>query len=132
MLSLNKLLGAIATLALWMEGMTPERASADFEAMAAEVFSPDSELGWLKWAKAVLFGAMYPDAAIEVPLRSVHGRQKLADSTYATRIGTKVGVLAATTEDPHIVLLNNYNGVGSDRIGYSAMRGVDSVYTWEA
>ncbi|OAA55490.1 patatin-like phospholipase [Akanthomyces lecanii RCEF 1005] len=124
--------GAIATLALWMEGMTPERASAEFEAMAAEVFSPDPELGWLKWAKAVLFGAMYPDAAIEVPLRSVHGRQKLADSTYATRIGTKVGVLAATTEDPHIVLLNNYNGVGGDRIGYSALRGVDSVHTWEA
>ena len=115
-----------------MEGMTPERAATDFEALAKEAFADSSALGWMKWAKAILFGAIYSDRAIEAPLRSVHGRQRLSDASYATRIGTRIGILTASTERPRIHVLSNYNGIGEPRIGYNAVSNIDSLYTWEA
>lgn len=55
----------------------------------------------------------------------------MASLPYAATVGAKVGILAATVEQPSTNLFTNYNGVGDARVGYVVPRDCDAVRTWE-
>ncbi|KAJ3550781.1 hypothetical protein NPX13_g11457 [Xylaria arbuscula] len=55
----------------------------------------------------------------------------MASLPYATTVGAKVGILAASVEQPSTNLFTNYNGVGDARVGYVIPPDCDTVQTWE-
>jgi hypothetical protein len=74
---------------------------------------------------------VYEPQGIEKALMKLHGNNKMTDISYATHIGAKVGVLAATTENPSVYLFTNYNGVGNPRSGYHVIRTSENAELWE-
>ncbi|KAI1357819.1 hypothetical protein F5Y08DRAFT_138165 [Xylaria arbuscula] len=69
----------------------------------------------------ILFGCLYSAQGIETALKGVFRHKKM----------TKVGILAASVEQPSTNLFTNYNGVGDARVGYIIPPDCDTVQTWE-
>lgn len=63
---------------------------------------------------SLLADCLYPAANIESALKEAYGSDKgILDISYATSIGTRVGIPVATIRDPSLCLFTNYNGIGS-------------------
>ena len=60
-----------------------------------------------------VFDGLYPVAHIKAALKQAFGDRRILDYSYATSIGARVGLLAATVREPSICVFTNYNGVGT-------------------
>ncbi|CAG9939340.1 unnamed protein product [Clonostachys rosea f. rosea IK726] len=111
-------------------GWSLKRCATEFETLAKDAFQPES-VGLLRWILSFFTDSVYEPQGIEKALMKLHGNNKMTDISYATHIGAKVGVLAATTENPSVYLFTNYNGVGNPRSGYHVIRTSENAELWE-
>ncbi|KAI0525818.1 acyl transferase/acyl hydrolase/lysophospholipase [Xylaria bambusicola] len=141
--------GGLVVLGLYDRGWSAATCARKLESLAAEAFrNPVPDLLYLsvvmkwipdlfysfvviKWIHLILFGCLYSARGIETALKRVFGDKKMASLSYATTVGTRVGILAASVEQPSTNLFTNYNGVGDARVGYIVPRDCDAVKTWE-
>ncbi|KAI0810076.1 acyl transferase/acyl hydrolase/lysophospholipase [Xylaria sp. FL0064] len=129
--------GGLVVLGLYDRGWSAATCALKLESLAAEAFrNPVPELLLnlfvvLKWIHLILFGCLYSARGIENALKRVFGDKKMANLSYATAVGTKVGILTASVKQPSTNLFTNYNGVGDARVGYIVPRDCDAVKTWE-
>ncbi|CAM1508786.1 Fc.00g056340.m01.CDS01 [Cosmosporella sp. VM-42] len=125
--------GALIILALFFNGWSVERCAVEFEQLAKVAFSPSPAicLLGLSWIRSIVSDSLYSGKDIETALKKAFGDKALTDMSYATRIGTKIGVPAATIVEPSTFLFTNYNGVGKERSGYTVLRDSEHVKAWE-
>lgn len=83
----------------------------------------------LKWIHLLLFGSLYPSKGIDRVLENVFGDKVMAAPSYANVVGAKIGILAASIEQPMTYLFTNYNGIGGKRTGYVIPRESDKAKT---
>lgn len=84
----------------------------------------------LKWIYLILFGRLYSARGIKNALKRVFEDTTMGNQSYATTIGTGIGILAANVEQPSTHVFTNYNGVGDARVSYFIPR-CDAVRTQE-
>ncbi|KAI0977472.1 acyl transferase/acyl hydrolase/lysophospholipase [Xylaria arbuscula] len=129
--------GGLVVLGLYDKGWSAATCAGKLESLAAEAFcNPAPRLLvnlfiFLKWIHLLFLGCLYSPRGIETALKGVFGNKKMASLSYATTVGTKVGILTASVKQPSTHLFTNYNGVGDARVGYSVPRDCDAVKTWE-
>lgn len=114
-----------------MQGWSLEKCLAEYEKLAKDVFGANGVNSILNWVRSFFSGAMYCPDGIEQALKTVYGGQKITDMSYASEVGAKFGLLAASVAQPSVCLFTNYNGVGDARSGYHVPRGFDQVKAWE-
>ncbi|KAI0191347.1 acyl transferase/acyl hydrolase/lysophospholipase [Astrocystis sublimbata] len=128
--------GGLVVLGLYDRGWSAATCALQLQSFAAEAFrNPGPELlkssAVLKVIRLLLFGRLYAARGIETALKRVFADKKMASPSYATTIGTKLGILTASVQKPLTTLFTNYNGVGEARAGYLVPRDSDTVKTWE-
>ncbi|KAI3339670.1 acyl transferase/acyl hydrolase/lysophospholipase [Ustulina deusta] len=130
--------GGLVVLGLYNKGWSATTCALKLESLAAEAFrNPGPQLGFFnwpiisKWIHLLLFGRLYSAQGIETALKGVFGNKKMASPSYATTVGTKVGILAASAKQPLTNLFTNYNGIGDARVGYHIPRGCNAIKAWE-
>lgn len=115
---------------LYMKGWTLERCINEYEQLAKDIFRPyDTPL--LKWVRALFLDALYPSEGMERALESICGNQTIAGMSYASEIGAKFGLLAASVSQPSVSIFTNYNGIGETRSGYNVPRGLSHTEAWK-
>ncbi|KAK3938223.1 patatin-like phospholipase-like protein [Diplogelasinospora grovesii] len=88
----------------------------------------------VKLVVALFNDGMYRAKHLERVLRETYGSDtKMLDPSYATTIGAKIGLPAATVCEPSTILFTNYNGIGEGavRIGYDVHQGAEDANVWE-
>ncbi|KAF3357045.1 hypothetical protein VDGD_02397 [Verticillium dahliae] len=109
------------------------------ETLTEEAFKPPGPvfvrffltLWWVQVLAGLVLGHLYSARGIETALQKAFGDKPLVSPSYATSIGTKIGVLAASIDSPSTCLFTNYNGVGNERTGYNVPDKCHTVKTWE-
>ncbi|KAL9948563.1 hypothetical protein ACHAO5_001663 [Verticillium nonalfalfae] len=86
---------------------------------------------WVQVLVGLVLGHLYSARGIDKALQKAFGGKQLGSTSYATSIGTKIGVLAASIEPPSTCLFTNYNGIGNARTGYIVPQRCQEVKTWE-
>ncbi|KPM41094.1 hypothetical protein AK830_g5493 [Neonectria ditissima] len=125
--------GALIILALFFNGWSVERCAVEFEQLAKVAFAPtlSSSLPGLSWVWSIVLDSIYSEKDIEAALRRAFGEGALTDMSYAKRIGSKIGVPAASITQPSICLFTNYNGIRQERSGYLVLKNSENVKVWE-
>ncbi|KAK7924655.1 hypothetical protein PG985_006709 [Apiospora marii] len=128
--------GGLVILGLYEKGWSAATCSLKLQSLAEEAFHRPANLFAIafflfKWAQLLLFGHLYSGKGIENALKGVFGDKKIAAPSYATSIGTKIGILTASIDPPVTHLFTNYNGMGGPRSGYVVAADCDKVKTWE-
>ncbi|KAI1655482.1 acyl transferase/acyl hydrolase/lysophospholipase [Daldinia decipiens] len=129
--------GGLLILGLYDKGWSAATCTFKLETLAGEAFySPVRGFFLffivLKWIHLVFLGCLYPSKGIDGALVKVFGNKRMANPSYATLTGTKIGVLATTnTKVPVTYMFTNYNGIGEARVGYVVHQGRNDVKTWE-
>lgn len=101
----------------------------DFERFAKHGFRP--RLRMSKIISILMADAIYPEKPFEEALQSVYGDVLIDGLPYPAEVGTKIAVVAATTDDPRICVFTTYNGRGGPRDGYFAVRNRPGIRVWE-
>ncbi|OBS16063.1 hypothetical protein FPOA_13151 [Fusarium poae] len=125
--------GALIVLAMFANGWSVEQCGVEFEELARFAFKPPSTLSLpgVNWIRTILSDAIYSESDIEAALKRAFGETTLTETSYAKRIGAKIGIPAATINQPSLCLFTNYNGSGRERRGYEVLTNAEAVKTWE-
>ncbi|KAI1489423.1 hypothetical protein F5X96DRAFT_683944 [Biscogniauxia mediterranea] len=120
-------IGGLVILSLYEKGWSAATCTFQLRTLAKEAFYKPTYLLFisfymLKYIHLFLFGYLYPKSGIENVLKEVFEDKKMADPSYATAIGTKIGILTTSVEPPITHLFTNYNGIGGTRAGYVALK----------
>jgi hypothetical protein len=99
--------------------------------LAEEAFNKLFLFSILKYFYLLVFGYFYAGEGIENALKRVFEDKAITAPSYATSIGTKIGIITATVEPLETHLFTNYNGIGGERAGYLVPKGCENVRTWE-
>jgi len=106
---------------MFLKGWSPAQCTSAFETLADTAFNGDPlcKLPVVSAAGKILLvlfnDAIYRAKYLERVLKETYGSEtKMMDISYATSIGSKVGLPVATTSDPSTLLFTNYNGIGED------------------
>ena len=112
--------GGLILLALFQNGWSIDKSSETFEKLAKLAFQQRKGLKIPILSRiqelivSYLTDGLYPATNIEAALQEAYGKEKsILDCSYATSIGTKIGLPVATVQGrPSSRLFTNYNGVG--------------------
>ncbi|OBS20631.1 hypothetical protein FPOA_06979 [Fusarium poae] len=117
---------------MFANGWSVERCGVEFEELAKFAFRPPSGLSLgANWIRTILSDAIYSENDIETALKKAFGDTALTETSYAKRIGAKIGIPAATISQPSLCLFTNYNGPGRERTGYLILTQAETVKVWE-
>ncbi|KPA38968.1 hypothetical protein FLAG1_08170 [Fusarium langsethiae] len=113
---------------MFANGWSVERCGVEFEELAKFAFRPPSGLSLgANWIRTILSDAIYSENDIETALKKAFGDTALTETSYAKRIGAKIGIPAATISQPSLCLFTNYNGPGRERTGYLILTQAETV-----
>ena len=111
--------GSWSSAGLFIEGWSVNKSLEKAEDMAKVAFRRQKRLripiisGIVEFCISYICDGLYPAAHIEAALKEAFKNRRILDYSYATSIGTRVGLLVATIRDPLICVFTNYNGVGT-------------------
>ncbi|KAF3346059.1 Alpha-ketoglutarate-dependent dioxygenase alkB [Verticillium dahliae VDG2] len=131
--------GGMVILGLYDKGWSATTCAVMLEVLAEQAFETPGPafiqlfltLWWVQMFVGLALGHLYSSRGIELALQEAFGEKHLSSPSYATSVGTKIGVLAASTDQPSTCLFTNYNGAGGARTGYNVPEQCHQVKTWE-
>jgi hypothetical protein len=107
-------------MAIFINGWSIEESTKTFENLAKLAFRRRKvlDIPFLsrvhELLKSYLADGMYPAENIQAALKEVFGTDRsILDSSHATSIGTRVGLLVSTIREPARRILTNYDRAGS-------------------
>jgi hypothetical protein len=127
--------GGLIVLALFHNGWSVQKSSEAFEKLAKLAFQKRKYLKIpfisriQELVTSYLTDGIYPATNIENALQEAFGKTgSILDCSYATSIGTKIGLPVATVQGrPSTRLFTNYNGIGKRSLSQSELSRLSKI-----